>query len=178
MFTDRVYRVTSTHTYAQEADYSPFESHPTPPSWRKSNPWNHHFVPIHATSDPLPLGHWCHEKALDADESELSQPESRIMASSDSFAIGLRWSDKVKPTRVHGNHDGGSLVVRSELDQEPRLKTQILYTWTRDQDVRERRVTLPADVDPTGFEEEYKDGIYWARYPKKPVPSPGWMWAS
>ncbi|KAJ1977706.1 hypothetical protein H4R34_003478 [Dimargaris verticillata] len=178
MFTDRFYRVTNTQTYVQAADNSPFEHFPTSSSWRKSNQWSHNFVPIHTTSDPEPLGNWHHQKTLDADESELSQPESRVMSSGDSFAIGMRWPGKIKPTRVHGNHDGGSLMVKSELDQEPKLKTQILYTWTRDQDIQERCVTLPIDVDTTGFEEEYKDGIYWARYPRKSAPSPGWTWTS
>ena len=66
----------------------------------------------------------------------------------------------------------GVISVRGERQQEKEEKGKRLHRVERSYGVFERRMGVPADVDPTKVAAEFKDGVLQVHLPKSPTSPP------
>lgn len=66
----------------------------------------------------------------------------------------------------------GVISVRGERQQEKEEKGKRLHRVERSYGVFERRMGVPADVDPTKVAAEFKDGVLQVHLPKSPTSRP------
>ena len=78
----------------------------------------------------------------------------------------------VKKEDVHVNVRDGMLSVSGERQQEKEEKGKRFHRVERAYGRFERRMTLPADVDPTKVAAEFKDGLLQVHLPKSAVKTP------
>ena len=78
----------------------------------------------------------------------------------------------VKKEDVHVNVRDGTLSVSGERQQEKEEKGRRFHRVERAYGRFERRMTLPADVDPSKVAAEFKDGLLQVHLPKSAVKTP------
>ncbi|KAJ1654521.1 hypothetical protein IWQ61_005558 [Dispira simplex] len=113
---------------------------------------------------------WCHDRKDKEEECPsytcLSHAATKVEDHDLYVRVVMRWDKHCHPDRVKSCHEGHHLVVHSERDQGTRYKTVVHRVCAEDQDVLERRIPIPDNVDTSDFEEHYEDGVYWIKYPK------------
>ena len=73
---------------------------------------------------------------------------------------------------VHVGIENGTLAVSGERQQEKEEKGKRFHRVERAYGRFERRLTLPADVDPTKVAAEFKNGVLQVHLPKSPAARP------
>ncbi|KAJ1957876.1 hypothetical protein IWQ62_004999 [Dispira parvispora] len=164
MFHDRFYRVTENKVCNEVTEVS----------HRKHLSDKHHFIPVKTGStlvhNTTTTRRWCHNWEDKQEECPshtcLSHAATKVEDHDLYVRVVMHWDKHCRPDRVKSCHDGNHLVVHSERDQGARYKTIVHRVCTEDQDVLERRIPIPGNVDTSDFEEHYEDGVYWIKYPK------------